>query len=568
MKSNLFSLGIFLIIIFFVYRSLLLNLSTNLPDWLDYSLVNWIIFQNVDKIIHFNFINFFDTNAFFPNRFTLFFSDIYLPQALIALPFYLLFKNYVLTFNIVFFITLCLDYFSCYIFWKYLFKNYFVAILGALLVFFSPFFYLEKSHFQMISYWPFFLSLLCIFKYESNKKISSLVIGSIFFAIQFLASVYIFVFLAFTVFLYYLIRFFWSSNKTLVIKSLLIIIIIFTFIDGIFIKGYFDMKREYNFQRDFKEYITYSANLSDYLFTNRIDSTLYSFPIFKKWNSIDKNSMWGSAQFPGFFVFILGLFGLIKFRSSKENIEVIFGFNKEKLFFFSLIIIGFVFSLGPRVIFNNTYSHIPAPYAVFLKLIPLLESIRAVCRWSFLFYIGFIYYALFTLNSLQKKFNLIVFTFLLSLIFLEYIPLNISTHSETLFDENYSLISNLCSNQKQVLLEIPVTHLNVYPDIGTGVNYISKVEFSSLYHKCYLVNGYSGYDLPTLFSLNDNLYGDISTMNSSKFIADIKKSEANIIKINKSFLPIEIQIKLPAFLKLLSSEKGIKTLNGQIYLIK
>lgn len=567
MKHHLFSLGIFILLICFVYRSLLLNVSTNLPDWLDYALVNWLIFQNVDKIINFNFVNFFDTNAFYPHKDTLFFADTFLPQALIATPFYLLTKNYILSFNLTFFITFVLNYFSAYLFWKQIFKKYFIAITGGLLVVFSPFYHLERSHFQMLSYWPFFLSLLFIFKYESGRKLSYLIIGSIFFAIQFLASVYIFIFLAFSVLFYYFIQFFKPLKKIPVLKSLLILFTIFIFIDGIFIKGYYDMKHEYNFQRDFKEYITYSANLTDYIFTNRIDSTLYSFPLFKLWNSLDKNTLWGSAQFPGFLVTLLAFFSLFRFIKDDKEISIRLTLTNKDFFFFAIMIMGFIFSLGPRIIFNNTYSHIPAPYALFLKFIPFLESIRAVCRWSFLFYFGLIYFCLISLNKI-KIFSKLLFLTILLLIILEYIPLDLSTHSEDILTSDYLILQNLCLSQKKVLLEIPITHLDVYPSIGDGVNYISKVEFSSLYHKCYLVNGYSGYDLPELFTLKNNLYTSMLNIDSKTFIKTAKDARADIIKINSNSLPREIFSNLTPFLNKLSAEESIIVINKSIYLLK
>lgn len=568
MKDKIISLSIFSVFLLFVYRSLIFNIGTNLPDWLDYAYINWLISISVDKIITFNFSTLFNTNAFYPNQYSYFFSDTLLPQAIIATPFYLLFKNYILAFNLTLLLTLFLDYFSAYLFWKQIFKNNFIAIFGGLLIFFSPFFHLENGHFQMLSYWPFFFTLFYVFKYEKSQQIRHIVIAALFFSIQFLASVYLFIFLLFTLGLYFLFSIIKEGSKTRILKQCLIFTVIFISIDGIFIKGYADMKNAYQFKREFSEYITYSANLSDYIFTNRINSIVHKSPILQKWNSFDKNNLGGTAQFPGFLLFTLGIIGLIKIIYVKKSFDFILKITPENAFYLSLIIIGFTFSLGPRIMFNGTYSHIPAPYALPLKILPFLESIRVVARWSFLFYFGLIYFALLTLNKLQNKYdqNLTYFIFIFILI-IEYVPLNITTHTEEINNDQYAILAKICSSNKKVLLEIPVTHLDVYPGIGEGVNYISKVELSSIYHHCYLANGYSGYDLPSIFKLRDTLYQLLQNYDSKGFIEEVKRNQIDIIKFNPENVIKELREPVSYMIKELGTEKGVKQISNTMFLI-
>ena len=106
---------------------------------------------------------------------------------------------------------------------------------------------------------------------------------------------------------------------------------------------------------------------------------------------------------------------------------------------------------------------------------------------------------------------------------LEYLPYNIQTHSERYVDQSYQTIKNICSQSKKVLLEIPVTHLDVVQGIGEGVSYISKVELAQTFHNCYLLNGYSGYDMPEIFNLRDRLYSDLEKDDIDSFLNEIKK---------------------------------------------
>src|SRR5688572_16573580 len=101
-RLSLIYFTLFLVIFVFTFKSLIANISTDLPDWLDYALVNWIITENIQKIQSLNFANFFDTRAFYPHKNTLFFADTFLPQTLLGLPFSLFTKNIVLVFNIIF----------------------------------------------------------------------------------------------------------------------------------------------------------------------------------------------------------------------------------------------------------------------------------------------------------------------------------------------------------------------------------------------------------------------------------------------------------------------------------
>src|SRR3989344_2941974 len=92
-KKIILYLSFYSVILLFVFRNIILNISTNLLDWRDYAFYIWMMFQNITHITSLDFVNFFETNAFYPHKLTLFFIDTMLPQSLIFLPFYYLTKN-------------------------------------------------------------------------------------------------------------------------------------------------------------------------------------------------------------------------------------------------------------------------------------------------------------------------------------------------------------------------------------------------------------------------------------------------------------------------------------------
>lgn len=569
-KKFLKYLGIFIIILLFVFRDLILNISTNLLDWRDYPYIIWTMFQSTTHISNLDFVNFFETNAFYPHKLTLMFSDMLLPQAIILLPFLILTKNIILSFNIIFLITFILNFVSLYLFWKQLFKKDVLAFLGSLFFIFSPFFHLELSHFQILSYWPYFLTLYFLFKHEEKSETKNLIFAGLSLTIQFLASVYISVYLMFSILFLYLLKIIVQKQYKPVISRTIVIFFVFLLTSGIFIKGYIDMKNIYNVKRDIKEYITYSAHLSDYLFTSQINSLFHKSPIMQIWNKADKN--WSlHSSFPGFLIFILSTYALFRFTKNKQVISINLDLNKEKLFFLSLIIIGFLFSLGPRINFNGNYAHIPLPYTIVLKFIPIAEATRVPSRWSFLFFLGLTYFALLGVSKLGGKFNyniLVITVFILFI--LEYIPINIRSYSEEYINESDQKLKQICKNDKKVLLKVPVTHLDVAPDIITGLNYISKTQISSTYHNCLLVNGYSGYDLPQIFELKDKINDAIAKKDTQLFLKLIKENNIDIVQFNPNFFIKELKIPGNEFIEILSKEKQLTKIDakGTIFISK
>lgn len=496
------------------------------------------MYQSINHIKHLDFSHFFNTNGFYPHPYTLLYSDILLPQAVIALPFSYLSTNPILVFNITFVITFILNYFSAFLFWKVIFKKDHIAFLGSLFTVFSPAFQLQMSHFQMLSIWPFFLTLYFIFKDSDRQNIKYLIYSGIFLSLQFLASVYLALFLLFSLILYYTIHLFYQRKVVDVIKRISIVIGLFIFVDGIFIKAYIDMKHYYNISRSIGEYINYSAHLSDYIFTTFRDSLLYNFSIFGKWNAFDKH--FSGGLFPGFLFVVLSVFGVFVFQKIKGKTYLSIELTEQKVYFILITLCGMLFSLGPRLSFNGQYAHIPTPYWILLKFVPFFEAVRASARWYFLFYVGIVYFALSSFNSKKLKIS-IVLSFVSLLFIFEYIPLNVQAEKVNYFDKSYQILQEQCKYERKVLLELPLMHFDYAKGIVYGLSYISQVELASVYHKCSIVNGYSGYDPQYLFEMKDKVYAYIHKHDVDGLISYLRSHKVSFIKIDESGLLSEVK---------------------------
>jgi hypothetical protein len=567
MKKHFSLFGLFLLIFIFIFRDLLLHITTNLIDWRDYPLVIWIMHQDMTKIINLDFNNVFNSNIYYPNKYTLLFSDLLLPQALFSLIPFLLTKNLIFSFNVAFVLTFILNYVSTYLFWGVLFKNKITSFIGSLLIIFTVFFNLEISHYQMLNFWPFFF---CLYFLIRDKKINykNNLIAGIFLAIQFLASVYLSFFLVTALAIYYLI---YSKHKLTSFKlhflGFLLILITFLVLDGFFIKGYLDMKNTYHFQRSFNEYISYSAHLSDYLFTNNIHSLMHQSSIMSVWNKANKHFLGAPASFPGFLIFstfVLALFNVFNIKQKKYlGIEI----SQQNSFFLVVILVGFIFSLGPRLNFNGYYAELPLPYYPFIKYIPTFESIRVLSRWGFLFYFGLVYFSLISVDKFLKK-SLFALPIILFVFFIEYVPVNLQTEAHNYLTSQDSVLSKLCSPQKQVLLEVPVTHLDSGSSIVEGLTYITSRELASTYHNCYLINGYTGYDLPANFQLASDVDHAITNQNTSEFIILMKQNHVDLVEFNNEAFIKENKIPGLIFLDNIATESAVQRISKNLFRIK
>lgn len=568
-KTFLPYLFIYTAILLLVFRNIALNISTNLLDWRDYAAYIWMIFQNFTHITNLDFANFFETNAFYPNKLTLFFLDTMLPQSIIFLPYYLLTKSLVLAFNLTFITTFILNFISSFLFWKQIFKRNLIAFFGGLFIVFSPFFHLELPHFTVMSYWPFFFGLYFLFKDDLTKNKRNYIYAGLCLSAQFLASVYIGIFMIFTILIFFLSTYLFKNINTKpkqIIFSILIILIVFATTSGIFIKGYFDMRHLYNAKRDIREYIEYSAHLSDYIFTTQIDSPLHKSPLMNLWNKLDKNKS-SHGSFPGFLIFILAIFSIFRIYKFKKVFFIDIEVNRERSLFFLLIFFGLLFSLGPQLNFNGNYAYIPLPYYFILKFFPGAEALRAVVRWEFLFFLGFTYFSLITLTKLLRLQYHQYLSILIFIIFLlEYIPLNIQASKLSYLTNDHQILKEICSKEKKVLLELPVTHLNAGSTLREGVQYIAaNVELASIYHGCFLVNGYSGYDLPDNFKLADTLNKYIQSQNTKEFINELRKRKVDLIKFNKKKFIKELKPSTSLFVENIATESGVKKIGEDLY---
>jgi|GEM_PF-6949363 len=202
------------------------------------------------------------------------------------------------------------------------------------------------------------------------------------------------------------------------------------------------------------------------------------------------------------------------------------------------ILIGLIFSFGPRLKANGQYLEIPLPYLAVLKTFPFLHSLRLTHRWIILSLIAMTHFTTRFL-SLRKNYRLLTSVFLIIFVF-ETIPVNLKTTKKEYITPAHKKIKELNQNKDIVLLEWPFMNL----EKGVPVDYSSRINLSSYYHKAKVVNGYTGIILPEYHDIRLFLE---NTFPSKEADLLVKSLGVNLIKVNKKYVKDEDLNKIKRF---------------------
>lgn len=561
-KLSFIHLALFVILLAFSFRSLLANSGANLVDWRDYPFVAWIIYGNVGKILSLDLSNIFSTNILFPHANNLLLTENLFAQSVMAVPMGIVTDNPILIFNIVFFATLLLNYYSAYMLWREIFRNENIAFLGALLTAFSPFFHISIHHFQLLTFWPTFISLFFLVRHDRGKSKNGLYFSGVFLAVQFLSSVYLAVFASAAIAIYYLSVSVLENSVFNKLRDLATIFGTFIVLCAPVVYAYISVQSQYAVNREYGEYVTYSAHISDYIFSNQINSIVHDSQLADSWNLFNRNT---SGRFPGILLTVLGTIGLFSIKSKKLKIELKMRLDKLSLFFLLLMMVGFVFSFGPRANFNGSYLEIPMPYHFIVKYVPFVDVVRVPARWSFLFYLGLTYFALKGANNMKLRRWLLSVFILLTIV--EYVPMGIYTDSMHYLRPKDQVLLNLCRSKDNVVLEVPVTHFDAGKNILEGLSYITTTILATTYNNCTIVNGYGSYDLPSLQHLKDRIYTSTIEIDSESFFDAVKGTGAQILVVNYENMLSESREGTVEILKDLVAKKRLIHIDENVYKI-
>src|SRR5574341_1028598 len=109
----------------------------------------WTISWDIHKILT-SPVGFWDANIFFPHKKTLAYSDHLIIEAAMALPLYILTKDSIFSYNIVFLLSFPLAGFGAYLLVYSISHSFYGALLSGVFYAFCPFRFYHIGHLQLI----------------------------------------------------------------------------------------------------------------------------------------------------------------------------------------------------------------------------------------------------------------------------------------------------------------------------------------------------------------------------------------------------------------------------------
>lgn len=560
MKKILFLIPILLILYF--WKESILNINDHLYDWNDTLYTIWIIQNNLDHFKTLDFKNIYETSAMFPFKYSLSFAEhLYFPS-LLLLPLSFFITNPIAQMNIYLVANHILVFVSFFLLISLFVKNFWARLISAFYISFSPYFFTQLGHIHMLSFWPLLLSLYFLFKDKDSKqrKNLNLILSGLFLGFQFTTGAYPGIMGFSIVNIYFFSRIIFEKKYSLILRQFLTVILVFFITAGVSIYGYYLAKQEYGGHRDIREFLIYSAHLSDYVFAPRNQNSFaYSNDLVGIWQKFDQHNYGEKAAFLGFIPLLIISLYLFKVKKESNSFNISLNLNNFTFFLVVLMIAGFIFSLGPRLHVNGQYLQIPLPYYLVLKF-PFIESLRALARWSFLLFLassiliglGLDKYTAYLSKKYSLKISQIAGAFIFLLFIFEFYPSPLKATTKYWWDDAYQFMkTDLCTKNHPAVLEYPFTYKNYDADIMKDLQYKTNILLASTQHKCKVLSGFSGYEPDSYIELRNNLEGGLG----EDQIGRLKEIGITYVKINKlSMLEEESNLLIDGLKKLGLSE--------------
>ncbi|HEY6040532.1 MAG TPA: hypothetical protein VIX58_00255, partial [Anaerolineae bacterium] len=505
-RRHLPALAIFFFLTVLLTNPLILHLWNAVEDRQDALLNTWII-ASVGHALITNPLDIFQGNIFYPYANTIAFSEVNLPQALIALPISIATNNPIFGYNLVLLAAFVLNAFAMYLFTLDLTRSRSAAILAGAIYSFNPYNLGNLAQEQLL--WLGFLplALISLRRGIRSPNLRDSFLFALLFSLQTLASIYYGFFSALAVGLYLL----WAGFSALIDRRAVghaegpdsfaalrsdgfkrvVWLGVAALLVGLFVAPflvpYFQVQRELGFERKMSESEPFSASLVQYTQvepTNLIFGKLLAPtpPIYLGGYPLD-------SLFPGLMALTLALIGMLARRSPRER-----GFA------ILLFIVAFVLSLGPRLyLAPDLPTNLGLPYAWLYERVGVMRALRAPVRFDSLVMLAIALLAAFGFVNLtsmsplcKRRRSLLSATLLaLGLVALEYMNLPAANIVPMAVARDIPPEYQWLAQQPPgVILELPMLHA------GTGNQLDLSRQYYSAYHWQSSPDGYSGFVPP------------------------------------------------------------------------
>ncbi|MBI5302865.1 MAG: hypothetical protein HY868_12075 [Chloroflexi bacterium] len=486
---------------------LVLHIANAVEDKQDALLNTWIVAWVGHALIT-DPLNLFNANIFYPYPNTLAYSETMLPQGLFALPFNLAFDNTVLGYNLALLASFFLAAYAMYLFVFDLTRSRGAGIVAGTIFAFNPYNLGNLAQVQLLSFGWLPLAMLWLrrilnseFKIQNSKfklritnyELRICFLFALFFSLQALSSFYYAFLAGFAVALYFIwlfITLYAIRNSVqiqlftvyrLLFTRLLVSAILIAILIVPFFIPYLQVQREMGFERKVTESEPFSASLKLYTEVSP-QNFLYGNllaprpPIMNGGYPLDN-------LFPGILAVVLAIIGIAATK------------NRERWFYFILLIFGILFSLGPRLFLApNNATDLTLPYRWLYDAFPLMRALRGPVRFDVLVMFALAILTGFGFSRITPHTRLARFInyqlpITLFLIALEYLALPAAQITPVpVWNEIPEYVRWLRQQPPGVILELPMIASDPTKPLDLTTQYLST------YHWQNTPDGYSGFN--------------------------------------------------------------------------
>jgi hypothetical protein len=360
----------------------------------------WTLARDQHCILREHCSSYANGNIFYPNKYSMVYSETQLSAGLITLPLYFINQNPIFSYNVWTIASFFFAGWFMYLLAKYLSRgNEFYSTLSGLAFAFAPIKIAETTHLQNLSIFYLPLIILLIIKYLKQPKRKYLIGLFIALVLMFYASWYQMAFAAIAIIVLLLATWLLKITKWRPILPVLVTLFLAVVVTLPLVRDYVKFSKQSGASYGVNDQNIYSASLEDYFipYKGTVAGNLY----YKLRPQAQVNSFSPDGDsYAGITLYVVaGVLLVASFIKRKKDKE--WGYvYKWAAVFLIIAAVSFVISLGPFLKLGSNYLHnapgsggairyaVALPYLAVDILAPQLSFIRAIDRANVLVLFG------------------------------------------------------------------------------------------------------------------------------------------------------------------------------------
>jgi len=486
-----------------------------------------------------NPFNLFNANIFYPNPYTLAYSDHQITNAILAMPIMAITHNPMQAANYMLIFNFFLCALGAYLLTVHLTGNRMAGVVAGIAFALAPYKLSHIVHLNLCTAGWIPLTFLFLHRYCEEGRPRDAALAALFFLLQVLSTWHYGLILAVAMLLFLIVRLI-TDRKTFTLKWILALAVAMACAALLvvpFVLPYLRLQKEDpRFTRSLKEVETFSADVKDFLMApqeNLLWGKLSTGMRKEVTENGDPAEVTEKSIFPGLMPLLLGLGGLIYlFRKGR-------GEERFSLWFYlAMLVVSAILCLGyPLYIFGHRLR-VPTLYQVLYYVFPGFKAMRVPPRFSILIALSLAVLSGFAVKALLAwlaskrgvKVAALASILVVALLLVDLMSINMPMEKIPKRDEFprvYSWLEGRKGDSPTVELPIPLLqNSTLWLELDPIRTYYSTMHWKKI------MNGYSGF-LPTSIYDASAASGSFPSRKSMDFF---KKNKIKYIVVHRAEL--------------------------------